>query len=105
LCFNAAVRSIKVALLLFVQLSSERARQAVRQDCSFAKKQASPPALLVVVLSGSVRHGDWAVAGERFGGGAGVCEAARPRRRTFQFLEVAQCGARGVTGVGIRCNV
>ena len=34
-----------------VQLSSERARQAVREDCSFAKKQASPSALLVVVLS------------------------------------------------------
>ena len=58
-----------------------------------------------LVLSGSVRHGDWAVARERFGGGAGVCEAARPRRRTFQFLEVAQCWARGVTGVGISCNV
>jgi len=38
----------------------------------------------LVVLSGSVRDGDWAVAGERFGGGAGVCGAARPRR-TFQF--------------------
>jgi hypothetical protein len=62
-------------------------------------------ALMLVVLSGSVRHGDWAVARERFGGGAGVCEAARPRRRTFQFLEVAQCWARGVTGVGISCNV
>src|SRR3954468_1721908 len=55
---------------------------------------------LLVVLSGSVRHGDWAVARKRFGGGAGVCEAARPRRRTFQFLEVAQCWARGVTGSG-----
>jgi hypothetical protein len=27
------------SLLLFVQPSSERARQTVRQDCSFAKKQ------------------------------------------------------------------
>ncbi|HEX2309578.1 MAG TPA: hypothetical protein VHH91_02575 [Vicinamibacterales bacterium] len=36
-------------LLVFVQLSSERVRQAVRQDCSFARKQATPPALLVVV--------------------------------------------------------
>src|SRR5215207_1577072 len=36
-------------LPLFVRLSSERARQAVRQDSSFAKKQESPPALLVVV--------------------------------------------------------
>jgi hypothetical protein len=37
--------------MLFVRLSSDRVRQAMRQDCSFAKKQASPPALLVVVLS------------------------------------------------------
>ena len=29
-------------LLSFVRLSSERVRQAVLQDCSFAKKQASP---------------------------------------------------------------
>jgi hypothetical protein len=37
----------------FVRLSSERVRQAVPQDCSFAERQASPPALLVVVpLSG-----------------------------------------------------
>jgi hypothetical protein len=28
------------ALLLVVHISSERARQAVRQDCSFAKKLA-----------------------------------------------------------------
>jgi hypothetical protein len=28
-----------------------------------------------------------------------------PRRRTFQFLEAAQYWARGVTAVGIRCNV
>jgi agmatinase len=39
------------ALPVFVQLSSERARQAVRQDSSFARKQESPPALLVVVRS------------------------------------------------------
>ena len=55
-------------------------------------------------LSGSMRHGDWGVAGERFGGGAGVCEAG-PSAAHFQFLEVAQCWARGVTGVGISCNV
>ena len=36
-------------LLRFVQLSSERARHALRQDCSFAKQQDSPPALPVVV--------------------------------------------------------
>jgi hypothetical protein len=37
------------ALSLIVQLSSERARHALRQDCSFAKQQDSPPALPVVV--------------------------------------------------------
>jgi len=36
-------------LVLLVQLSSERARHALRQDCSFAKQQDSPPALPVVV--------------------------------------------------------
>ena len=38
-------------LLRFVRLSSERVRQAVRQDCSFAEKQEFLPALLVVVPS------------------------------------------------------
>ena len=37
-------------LLRFVRLSSERAAQAVRHDCSFAEKQESPSALLVVVI-------------------------------------------------------
>jgi hypothetical protein len=37
----------------FVRLCSERMRQAVRQDCSFAKKLESPPALLVVVRGSS----------------------------------------------------
>src|SRR3954465_11020451 len=41
------------ALPLLVRLSSERVRQAVPQDCSFAEKQASPPALLAVVRSES----------------------------------------------------
>jgi hypothetical protein len=47
-------------LLRFVRLSSERARHAVRQDCSFAKKQKSPSALSVVVRHESVlsRHQD-----------------------------------------------
>jgi len=43
-------------LLVFVRLSRERARQAVRQDCSFAKKQESPPALLVVVQASDIRR-------------------------------------------------
>jgi hypothetical protein len=37
------------SLLVLVQLSSKRTRQAVRQDCCFGKKQESPAALLVVV--------------------------------------------------------
>ena len=36
-------------LLRFVRLSSEQARQAVRQDYSFAKKQEPRPALVVIV--------------------------------------------------------
>jgi len=43
-----------------------------------------------LVLRGSVRRGDWAVAGERFGGGAGVCEPLALGGALFQFLEVAQ---------------
>jgi hypothetical protein len=48
------VRSVPAlaTLPVIVRLSSERARQAVRQDCSFATKQESRPALLVVVRSG-----------------------------------------------------
>jgi hypothetical protein len=38
-------------LAKIVRLSSEQSCQAVRQDCSFAKKQGSPPARLVVVQS------------------------------------------------------
>jgi hypothetical protein len=48
---------VLAALPLFVRLSSERVRHAVRQDCSFAKKQASPPALLVVVRGGRLVYG------------------------------------------------
>jgi hypothetical protein len=36
-------------LLVVVRLSSDRARQGVRQRCSFGKKQESRSALLVVV--------------------------------------------------------
>jgi hypothetical protein len=48
--------SVASRLLLVVRLSSERARQPVRQDCSFAKKQESPHARLVLVLSRSKRR-------------------------------------------------
>ena len=56
-CLNATARvgigGVLAALLGFVRLSSERARRAVRQDCSFAKNQESRPALLVVQCSGA----------------------------------------------------
>ena len=45
-CLDPTARLLLVqrlaALPLIVQLSSERACQAVRQDCSFAKKRQSP---------------------------------------------------------------
>jgi hypothetical protein len=43
-------------LLLLVQLSSERTVEPVRQDSSFAEKQESHPALLLLVLSGRLRR-------------------------------------------------
>src|SRR5207247_10502766 len=43
--------------LVLVRLSSERARQAVRQDGSLAKKQKSSPALLVVVRGRTAPRG------------------------------------------------
>jgi hypothetical protein len=49
---RGASRSRAGGRLVLVRLRSERARQAVRQDCSFAKKQESPPALLVVIQGG-----------------------------------------------------
>src|SRR3954447_2003876 len=70
-----------------------------------AEAGSSSDMRLYIVLSGSVRHGDWAVAGECFGGRSRRMRSRSPRRRTFQFLGVAQCWARGVTGVGISCNV
>jgi hypothetical protein len=42
----------RAALLLIVQLSSERTLEPVRKDCSFAEKQVSRPALLFLVRSG-----------------------------------------------------
>jgi hypothetical protein len=49
-------------LLRLVRLSSELTVQAVRQDCSFAKKRESPPALLVVVQGGVSRCASGALA-------------------------------------------
>jgi hypothetical protein len=47
--------SLASGLLDLVRLSSERAIQAVRYDCSFAKKREYPPALLVVAQAGVCR--------------------------------------------------
>src|SRR5688500_15403002 len=40
---DAAAFRRERSLVQFVRLSSERTRQALRQDCSFAKKQEPPP--------------------------------------------------------------
>ena len=45
------------ALSLIVRLSSERAYEAARQDCSLPRRQQSPPALVVVVHPGCVMLG------------------------------------------------
>ena len=91
-------------LLRFVRLSSERVRQAVRQDCSFAKTQASPPALLVVVESGGrgVAAPDSAsggslgrpIVGFRFAQAKRACHAASPRRSRLALSG----GSRGHEG-------
>jgi hypothetical protein len=41
---TAKPRRARLCATASVRLSSERARQAVRQDCSFAKNQVSAPA-------------------------------------------------------------
>jgi hypothetical protein len=68
-------------LLVLVQLSSKRARQAVQQDCSSAKKQECSPALLVVVQSGHVRPAGGALASRRKRWPAHALTSARPVRR------------------------
>jgi hypothetical protein len=67
--------------LLFVRLSSERARQAVRQDCSFAKKQASPCAPGRRRLR--ARRGP-ALGRSHLGGSA--CASTQPAARRFQWM-------------------
>ena len=93
------VRAPRVGpLLRFVQLSSERRRQAVRQHCSFAKKQESPPALLRVVRSGRVplarRHARIHPTAE-----------AWPRAaRAASGVTVLPLGAQwSALGLGLRC--
>jgi hypothetical protein len=58
-------------LPLFVRLSSERVRQAVRQDCSFAKKQASRAALLIRPQQACAEHRPRRPLLVRRGGGPG----------------------------------
>jgi len=77
------------ALLRFVQLSSERASQVVRQDCSFAEKQEPPPALPVVVPSGRALR-------SRTGGGARIRGEEQPAR----FARVASATAQ----IRPKCN-
>ena len=52
-----------------------------------------------------MRRGDWAVAGERLVAEQAYAEPLALGGALFQFLEVAQYWARGVTAVGIRRNV
>jgi hypothetical protein len=86
------------ALSRFVRLSSERVRQAVRQDCSFAKKQASPPALLVVIQLESVLK---TVGHAR---SAAVAESAIPPEEAWGSRESAWASCLGVGGFGT-CGV
>jgi hypothetical protein len=84
-------------LLVVVRLSSERVRQAVRQDCS-AKKQASPPALLVVIQLESVLK---TVGHAR---SAAVAESAIPPEEAWGSRESAWASCLGVGGFGT-CGV
>src|SRR4051794_10123217 len=71
-----------------------RARQAVRQDCSFAKKQESPPALLVVVLSRALLGPGCAPP---LSPGAAVARPC-PRICSRRELEMVKLTAEGYTG-------
>jgi hypothetical protein len=65
-CLDAAAQlhvvSLIAALPVFVRLSSERVRQAVPQDCSFAEKQASPLRSWSSSAAGAPRTGTRALA-------------------------------------------
>jgi hypothetical protein len=66
-------------LLLVVQPSSARPVEPVRRDSSFAEKQESYPALLLVVRSGRIRRRG-ARASFRIGAGASVTSGSCPPR-------------------------
>ena len=80
------------------QTSSERARQAVRQDRCFAKKQVSCPALLVVVLGRSTRVRARG-ARSRLNTGVARCPGCRPftgtHHRTTLTAHLASPTAQG----------
>jgi hypothetical protein len=74
-------RALRAARLLrFVQLSSERTLEPVREDSSFAEKQESHRALLVVVQLDSKRRFDRAAAERWFRREAAVLTGAPARR-------------------------
>ncbi len=60
--------------------------------------------LLLFVLSGSVRHGDWPSPASASVAEQAYAEPLALGGALFQFLEVAQYWARGVTAVGISCK-
>jgi hypothetical protein len=70
-------------LLTFVRLSSEWARQAVREGCSFAKKQEPQLALLVVVLCESAPRADCDACLGATAGIASVPSAVRLAKRAL----------------------
>jgi hypothetical protein len=70
---SAARPLLWLGLPTCVRLSRERARQVVRQDCSFAKEQESPPALLVVVQASDIRRVSRIAPGHRDTSPGGSC--------------------------------
>jgi hypothetical protein len=79
-------------VLVLVRLRSERARRAARQDCSFANKQESPPALLVVVRSRPLVRA-------RRRPHPGVEERSRPARISLAITADRSRGERGLADV------
>jgi hypothetical protein len=86
-------RALRAARLLrFVQLSSERTLEPVREDSSFAEKQESHRALLVVVQLDSKRRFDRAAAERWFRREAAVLTSA-PARRLYERGRGVKCGS------------
>jgi hypothetical protein len=79
-------------LLRFVRLSSEWARQAVREGCSFAKKQEPQLALLVVVLCESAPRADCDACLGATAGIASVPSAVRLAKRALGRTRASRLG-------------